>query len=166
MSKRVIRWFVLGTCAALPLAVSAQQEQEPFVMEMKVGPPPVVGFYTVKEAREKLFNRERLQRDTDDDGWVQLHDRVQNVLWSFVPEDHYAYPSVIKRSVAAGSAGRRINMDALCEAPREACLELMEYLRRENAIANNHLDRMPHRGMGVNSDIGTPLASLISAIPK
>lgn len=165
MSKRVIRWFVLVAWgAALPFAVSAQQEQEPFVLEMKVGPPSPVGFYTVREAREKLFNRERLKRSTDDDGWVQLHDRDQNVLWSFVPEDHDAYPSVIRRSVAAGSAGRRINMDALCEAPREACKALMKHLKRENAIANNQFDRMPHGGLGVNSDM-TPLGSLLSAIP-
>ena len=147
---------------AMPCAVSAQVEQA--TLEMRIGPPSPVGFYTVEEAREKLFGRDGLRHSTNDDGWVQLEDRNRNVLWSFVPEGHAAYPSVIRRTVSGSGLGKQINMDALCEAQRKDCEKLMQQLKRENAIARNEFVRMPHRGQGVNSDM-TPLGSLMSAAP-
>lgn len=146
----------------LPCAVSAQVEQA--TLEMHIGPTSPVGFYTVEEAHEKLLQRDGLRRSTNDDGWLQLEDRTRNVLWSFVPEDHVAYPSVIRRTVSGSGAGKQINMDALCEARRKDCEKLMKQLRRENAVAQNEFVRMPHRGQGVNSDM-TPLGSLMSAAP-
>ena len=146
----------------LPSLVLADYEQS--TIEMHIGPVTSVGFATVEEAYEKLSNRASAQVRTNREGWTEIEDTAKNVLWSFVPEDHPAYPTVIKRTVTGRGYAMQIDMDGLCEAQRKDCEKLMRQLKTDNEIARTQFIRKPPRGAAAKADV-TPIGSLMSAAP-
>lgn len=124
------------------------------------GEKSAIGFDTVAAARETLSATYGDRLRTDSDGWLQIEDRQRNVLWSFVPEDHAAYPSVLRRGLAGKGRSLQIDMSALCEAEKDACEVLMRRMVRMNEIARRRLvDNLP-RGAGARPD-ETPIGGLI-----
>lgn len=66
-------------------------------------------------------------------GWLIVEDKATRSLWSFVPNDHEAYPAAVKRTVAQRDDGRAfIDMSILCEAPKPACDRLAESFKALN----------------------------------
>lgn len=82
-------------------------------------------------------------RFQSDDGWTVVADRENGraVLWFFTPESHPAHPSVVKRTVVDRNGIGYIDVAALCQAPQDACNELLSEFRQaqvpaaKNAIA-------------------------------
>jgi len=54
-------------------------------------------------------------------GWLVVEDRDTGSVWSFTPNDHEAYPAVVKRTVAERDGRSFIDMYVLCEASKPAC---------------------------------------------
>lgn len=124
------------------------------------GETSAIGFDSVATAREALSAEHGKTAHTDRDGWLQIEDRRENVLWSFVPEDHPAYPSVIRRTTDGRGRTLKIDMSAICEAEQPACEALMQRMVRINEIARRRLvDQLP-RGAGARPD-ETPIGGLI-----
>jgi hypothetical protein len=116
-----------------------------------VGSP--IGFSTVADARATLAAEPGVILRTNKDGWDEIEDRHHQVLWSFVPTSHPAYPAAVKRVVVGHGMAVSIGMDALCEAEREPCEALMKDLQRRNEIARNRFVRSPPRGHGARADV-------------
>ena len=62
-----------------------------------------------------------------------VEDRANHAVWSFVPNNHEAYPAVVKRAVVTRNDGTHIDMDVVCEAPKAACDRLVESFKALNA---------------------------------
>jgi hypothetical protein len=58
-------------------------------------------------------------------GWTIAYEPASHVIWSFTPEKHAAYPSVIKRAIVEKDGSVFINMDVKCKASKEICDELV-----------------------------------------
>jgi hypothetical protein len=65
-------------------------------------------------------------------GWLIVEDKATRSLWSFVPNDHEAYPAAVKRTVAQRDGRAFIDMSILCEAPKPACDRLAESFKALN----------------------------------
>lgn len=158
--------LLCATTALSFIALSglARADYEQSTIEMRIGPVTSVGYATVEEAYQKLSNRKGAQMRTNREGWTEIEDTAKNVLWSFVPEDHSAYPTVIKRTVTGRGYAMQIDMDGLCEAQRKDCEKLMRKLKKDNDIARTQFIRKPPRGAAAKADV-TPIGSLMSASP-
>lgn len=130
--------------------------------EMQMAPPGNIPFHSVADAWRRLSLRDGAQPRTTRDGWTEFEDERRNRLWSFVPEEHPAYPTVIMRTVRGRGMAMEIVMDGLCEAERSACEALMKELARKNEIARNRFVRTPPRGAAAKADV-PPIAGLLSA---
>lgn len=63
-------------------------------------------------------------------GWTIAYDPALHVTWSFAPEKHASYPSVVKRAVVAKDGTVFVNMDVKCKASKDICDELVrEFLQ-------------------------------------
>jgi len=67
-------------------------------------------------------------------GWLVGEKRIEggSELWSFVPEDHEAYPSAIQRLITDGEDGLQIDMSIQCDASEKACDDLNTLFRVMN----------------------------------
>jgi hypothetical protein len=132
------------------------------IAERVEGEASAVGYDTVAEALAGLEVKEGASKRTTKDGWIEIEDKEKNVLWSFVPEGHPAYPAVAKRTTSGRGLAVQIDMSGLCEAERSACEKLMKELAKKNEIARNNFIRKPPRGAAAKADV-TPIGSLMSA---
>jgi len=53
--------------------------------------------------------------------WTIVIEPETNVIWSFAPENHPAYPAMVKRAVISEHGSVSVKMDVNCEASKEAC---------------------------------------------
>jgi hypothetical protein len=53
--------------------------------------------------------------------WTIVVEPTLNVIWSFSPEGHPTYPSVVKRSVVERNGKTFIDMDVMCRGTKLAC---------------------------------------------
>jgi Protein of unknown function (DUF4019) len=106
---RPILATVFTACAAL--SVMAQSNQE-------------IEFTSVKEALDALVARKTLNV-SQQGGWTIINDRAQNTIWSFTPSSHPAHPAVVKRTIVSDKGQLGVQMNALCEAQKVACDDLM-----------------------------------------
>jgi hypothetical protein len=68
------------------------------------------------------------------EGWtVVTVPKPELAVWSFVPEGHEAYPSVVRRLVRKGDKGTFIEMKVLCEAKKDACQKLTAQFQQMTA---------------------------------
>ncbi len=66
------------------------------------------------------------------------------VEWFFTPETHAVYPAVIKRTVVEEEGLGMIELAALCEAPQQACDQLIEDFRQTHKVTIKapHVERV------------------------
>lgn len=152
----VWRLLLVGLVSLMATAVSAQH------FELQMAPPGNIPFNSVADAYQRLSLRDGAQPRTTREGWVEFTDERRNRLWTFVPEDHDAYPTVVMRTVRGRGMALEVVMDGLCEAERSACEALMKELARKNEIARNRFIRTPPRGAAAKADV-PPIAGLLSA---
>lgn len=154
----------LAAIVVISLSGLALADYEQSSIEMHIGPATSVGYPSVKAAFQALSQRKGAQIRTNHKGWTEIEDTAKNVLWSFLPEDHPAYPTVVRRTVTGRGYAMQIDMDGLCEAKRKDCEKLMRQLKKDNEIARTQFIRKPPRGAAAKADV-TPIGSLMSAAP-
>jgi hypothetical protein len=90
-----------------------------------------IGYDSVAEAR-KAVTAAPGTASRQQDGWLIVEDRAHKSFWSFVPDDHEAYPAAVKRTVVERDGGSFIDMKILCEASKAACDRLVESFKALN----------------------------------
>jgi hypothetical protein len=58
-------------------------------------------------------------------GWTVLQDAASTTVWSFTPPSHPAYPAALRRSIVEHDGASVVKSDAMCEAEKSACDQLM-----------------------------------------
>ena len=109
-----------------------------------------VGFKTVAEALETLKNSPGVNINyTKPDNWVIITEPSGNVLWSFTPQQHYAYPAVVKRELKVPpDGGVYVEMSALCQADKSACDKLIEEFKQLNNRSRAAVQQKLNQGAG------------------
>jgi len=96
-----------------------------------------MGTATVAETLAKL-KEDAARTFVDQGGWLVGEKRIEggSELWSFVPEDHEAYPSGVQRLITDGEEGLNIDMNIQCDASEQACDDLIKLfsVMNENLI--------------------------------
>lgn len=89
--------------------------------------PGPIPFPTVAAARQALEARDGDGTVvTHPDGWTVVNEPLASAQWSFVPEQHAAYPAVVRRVILRGADGKAsVDTASLCEAPKPACEQLL-----------------------------------------
>jgi hypothetical protein len=64
-----------------------------------------------------------------------------HALWSFTPEDHPAYPAVVKRTIFERDGAVMMDTKALCQSTKVACDKLMAEFRELDAQVREHMRR-------------------------
>lgn len=152
--------LLFALAAFAPMAAADYKKSS--IDERQEGDTSAVGYGSVAEALTALSEKPGTSRRVSREGWVEIEDIEKNVLWSFVPEEHPAYPAVIRRTTSGRGMTVQIDMSGVCEAERAACEQLMKELAKKNEVARTNFIRKPPRGAGAKADV-TPIASLLSA---
>jgi hypothetical protein len=58
-------------------------------------------------------------------GWTVVQDEASTTVWSFTPPSHPAYPAALRRSIVEHDGAFVVKSDAMCEAEKSACDQLM-----------------------------------------
>ena len=100
-----------------------------------------VGFKTVDDALAFLKTKPSVTFTvTKPDGWIIANDSAPFTNWSFTPEGHYAYPTVVKRELKQNEKGEvSIEMTALCQAQKEPCDRLIKEFQDMNNKARKNV---------------------------
>ena len=75
-----------------------------------------------------------------DRGWtiVDVNSKHEQSIYSFTPESHPAYPSIVKREIIEIDGSIHIDMSAKCGASKEVCDELIQqFLALNNKISQS-----------------------------
>jgi len=88
---------------------------------------PTIGYPTVQAALEALRNKPGVKFRTEN-GWLIAQDDDEIAVYMFVPKDHPAYPTVIKRSVVNRDGKGYMETNVRCEASKPTCDDLMRHL--------------------------------------
>jgi hypothetical protein len=161
MIRRSVAVLVATLTLSAAMTVFAQSGAQTSINARGDGEDSAIGFNTVAEALAGLSAREGVSIRKNKDGWTEIEDGQKNVLWSFVPEGHPAYPAAVRRTVSGRGLAVAIGMDGLCEAERSACEALMKDLQKRNEVARTNFIRKPPRGAAAKADV-TPIGSLLS----
>jgi hypothetical protein len=128
--------IILVTGLTLALRVQAQLLPLPEANES------TIGFKTVEAALAALKVQSGVQI-TVQNGWTIADDQKNHTLWSFTPNDHPAYPSVVKRALTEHDGSVFINMNVLCEASKVACDGLVTQFEQLNDKLSQELQKKP-----------------------
>jgi hypothetical protein len=78
-------------------------------------------------------------------GWTIAYDAASHVIWSFAPQSHASYPSVVKRAVVERNGATFLDMDVKCQASKEACDELVREFIHLNEAMRSSIQTKPIR---------------------
>jgi len=89
--------------------------------------PKVVEYRNVATALKALKAKPGIKTSVQE-GWTVIEDTVgtDHVTWNFAPDDHPAYPSVVKRTFVTKDGKQDIAMAIRCEGPKDACDDLKQ----------------------------------------
>ncbi|MFL6601594.1 MAG: DUF4019 domain-containing protein [Steroidobacteraceae bacterium] len=79
-----------------------------------------VGYPSVEAALKALHQKPGVTFRSQN-GWLIAEEDGAHAIWSFAPEGHPAYPTVVKRAVVIEHGVTNIQMDVHCEADKIAC---------------------------------------------
>jgi len=116
-------------CLSLLCLSASGEEGKPVVLTE-------LGTATVEETLAEL-RKDPTRRFVEQDGWIVAEKRIAggSELWSFVPEEHEAYPSAVQRVITDGEDSLAIAMSIQCDAAQGAC----ERLSHLFAVMNENL---------------------------
>lgn len=123
-------------CAAVLIAVAASGPA-------RAADTDTIDFASVMDALAALRSNPSAKFQTED-GWtvVASRDEGRAVLWFFTPDGHPAHPAVVKRTVVERNGIDFVDVAALCQAPQEACDELLSEFRQSRVpVAKNAVAR-------------------------
>jgi len=92
-----------------------------------------IGYRTVQIAFDDLKDKDGVEISVQG-GWTIIQDEGNEnlVLWSFTRGSHPAHPAAIKRQIIQRDGRYFIKMDALCQAEKAACDQLMSEFEQLN----------------------------------
>lgn len=68
-------------------------------------------------------------------GWTIVYEPALHVIWSFAPEKHASYPSVVKRAIVEKDGTVFVKMDVKCSASKDVCDGLVrEFMQLNEAM--------------------------------
>lgn len=113
--------FTIFSCVLISTAVYAE--------EKNTG----IGYATVDDALTSLKSKDGADISIQG-GWTIVQDSELGnmVLWSFTPKTHEAHPAAVKQTVLEKDGTIFIRMEALCQASKLACDNLMEEFQKLN----------------------------------
>lgn len=85
----------------------------------------VFGFDSVAEALKTLKSKSN-SKVSNYEGWIIVNDTDEKAVWSFAPEEHDAFPSVVKREVAERDGSIFISTQVRCGAKKSDCDKLVQ----------------------------------------
>jgi hypothetical protein len=97
-----------------------------------------IGYRTVAEAMNDLRSRPDIITNVQN-GWFVAEDRSAKTVWSFPPPGHPAYPAAVKRQVVEQAKGTFLDTRIHCEAPKQACDDLVRTFEQLNNQMNAKL---------------------------
>lgn len=108
----------------------------------------VIGYKTVADARAALTARKDVQMETTAAGWLIVQVPSENTIWSFTPPAHPAYPAAVKRTFFESKGSVQLQTNALCQASKKSCDQLIRDFQRlndqmKNAIHAQHEHSSP-----------------------
>ncbi|GAA5168542.1 hypothetical protein [Viridibacterium curvum] len=90
-----------------------------------------IEYPSVHVALRALLSRRDIKIEVRD-RWTIIQDAAGQI-WTFVPIDHPAYPTVMRQRIFRSADGAiHSDMAALCEAEKMPCDKVMEILRQRN----------------------------------
>lgn len=90
-----------------------------------------IEFPSVQAAFESLLARRNVKIEVRE-RWTIITD-AKGQIWTFVPLDHPAYPSLMRQRLSRTDDGAvRVRMVALCQAEKMRCEKVMDILRQRN----------------------------------
>ena len=117
-------------------------------LEESSGSAAKLGYPTVAAALEGLKSKPGVSVNiTKPDAWTIVMEPSTKAIWSFTPEGHYAYPSVVRREVKQREAGDvYLEMVALCQAEKEPCDRLIREFQQLNERMRASIQRSAASG--------------------
>jgi hypothetical protein len=107
----IVPAILVTTCAC------AQPAQSPADVRA-----PAEEYPSVAAALEAIRSKSGV-KVTIQSGWTVMQDG--STAWSFIPPSHPAYPAVLRRSIVERDGAFAVKTDAMCEAEKSACDQLM-----------------------------------------
>ncbi len=159
---KLMQCSIFLICSLAVVSLPARADSVSATMhERAEGATSDLGYASVAEAFEALTGKEGARQHQGAAGWIEIEDGSANILWSFAPEEHPAYPTVVRRTIVGAGQSIRIDMDAICEADKAACQALMGNMLRMNEQARGrYLRELPKTGS--RSARQLPIWSLMS----
>ena len=99
----------------------------------------VFGYNTVLEALEALKSDPNA-KISESEGWVIVNDNTNKALWSFAPQDHPSYPSVVRRAVVERNGQIGITTEVRCAAKKSVCDSLVKDFMELNQKVKNDIN--------------------------
>ena len=94
----------------------------------------VLGYHSVQDALNTLTNSGSATVKTVR-GWTIINDSSDKSIWSFAPESHPSYPSVVKRTIVERNGSIGIATEVSCGASKQQCDELVkDFMELNNKI--------------------------------
>jgi hypothetical protein len=101
-----------------------------------------IGYSTLKEAITDLSKKPGVTV-REEQGWTIIDEpggAHKVILWSFTPEGHPAYPSMVKRTLYEQENGRWLmRMNIRCGAAKAPCDELVRDFEKLNGAMKNYI---------------------------
>lgn len=146
---RALIYFTIALTISAHLGVARAQGTDE-VATPNAATDSGVGFKTVAEALETLKNTPGVNITyTKPDNWVIITEPGGKAIWSFTPQQHYAYPAVVKRELRVRpDGGVYIEMRALCQADKSACDKLIEEFKQLNNRSHEGVQQKLNQGSG------------------
>jgi hypothetical protein len=109
----IVPAILVATCAC------AQPAQSPADVRA-----PAEEYPSVAAALETIRTKSGV-KVTIQSGWTVVQDEASATVWSFTPPSHPAYPAALRRSIIEHDGAFVVKSDAMCEAEKPACDQLM-----------------------------------------
>lgn len=102
--------------------------------------PGKIPYPNVETARAALLARDDIDR-SEVDGWTIIEVPAEHAIWSFTPDSHPAYPSMILRAPFERDGTVYLGMDVKCGATKPVCDALVEEFKTMNARMAEDIQR-------------------------
>lgn len=132
MKSVLVVSFALSTCAVAQVAPLPEVERSR------------IEYNSPAEALAALQSKPNVEISVQG-GWTIAYEAASHVLWSFSPQSHASYPSVVKRAVVERNGGVFIDMDVKCQATKQACDELVREFIHLNEAMRSSMQTKPTR---------------------
>ena len=114
-----MRPIVIVLALASTAACSAPREP-PIAGELPKSPESSIGYETVAKALEAVRATAGAETRVEN-GWLVVIDEPARTIWSFAPEGHPAYPTVVQRVITPAGDGSTIQTNVRCESDKISC---------------------------------------------